>query len=117
MTMIRSPLPARLSAFLAVGEALNFRKAAERLGIAQPALSRSIRDLERQLGFALFERSTRRVALTPAGEVLYRDGREAMQRLMLAQTRATAGWARAQSMSARVASLAKPCCAAPGYVA
>ncbi len=37
MTMIRSPLPARLSAFLAVGEALNFRKAAERLGIAQPA--------------------------------------------------------------------------------
>lgn len=88
MTMIRSPLPARLSAFLAVGEALNFRKAAERLGIAQPALSRSIRDLERQLGFALFERSTRRVALTAAGEVLYRDGREAMQRLMLAQTRA-----------------------------
>lgn len=86
--MIRSPLPARISAFLAVGETLNFRKAAERLGIAQPALSRSIRELERQLGFALFERSTRRVALTPAGEVLYRDGREAMQRLALAQTRA-----------------------------
>lgn len=86
--MIRSPLPARISAFLAVGETLNFRKAAERLGIAQPALSRGIRDLERQLGFALFERSTRRVALTPAGEVLYRDGREAMQRLALAQTRA-----------------------------
>lgn len=79
--MIRPLLPARIPYFLAVGETLNFRKAAEQLGIAQPALSRSIKDLERQLGFALFERSTRRVALTPAGEVLYRESADAMQRL------------------------------------
>lgn len=79
--MIRPLLPARIPYFLAVGETLNFRKAAEQLGIAQPALSRSIKDLEHQLGFALFERSTRRVALTPAGEVLYRESADAMQRL------------------------------------
>lgn len=83
--MTRPLLPAKIPYFLAVGETLSFRKAAEKLGIAQPALSRSIRDLERQLGFALFERSTRRVVLTPAGEVLYRESADAMQRL----TRAT----------------------------
>ncbi|MFX5813006.1 LysR family transcriptional regulator, partial [Acinetobacter baumannii] len=53
--MTRPLLPARIPYFLAVGETLSFRKAAEQLGIAQPALSRAIRDLERQLGFALFE--------------------------------------------------------------
>jgi DNA-binding transcriptional LysR family regulator len=86
--MLRSPLPAKIPYFLAVGKTLNFRKAAEQLGIAQPALSRSIRELEQQLGFALFERSTRRVALTPAGEVLYREGSDAMQRLAHASTHA-----------------------------
>lgn len=79
--MTRPLLPAKIPYFLAVGETLSFRKAAEQLGIAQPALSRSIRDLESQLGFTLFERSTRRVALTPAGEVLYRESADAMQRL------------------------------------
>ena len=79
--MTRPLLSAKIPYFLAVGETLSFRKAAEQLGIAQPALSRSIRDLENQLGFALFERSTRRVALTPAGEVLYRESADAMQRL------------------------------------
>lgn len=86
--MFRPLLPAKIPYFLAVGETLNFRKAAEQLGIAQPALSRSIRDLERHLGFALFERSTRRVALTPAGEVLYREGSDAMQRLARASMHA-----------------------------
>lgn len=86
--MFRQPLPAKIPYFLAVAETLNFRKAAEQLGIAQPALSRSVRDLERHLGFALFERSTRRVALTPAGEVLYREGSEAMQRLARASMHA-----------------------------
>lgn len=79
--MVRPLLPAKIPYFLAVGETLSFRKAAEKLGIAQPALSRSIRDLELQLGFTLFERSTRRVVLTPAGEVLYRESADAMQRL------------------------------------
>lgn len=97
--MTRPLLPARIPYFLAVGETLSFRKAAEQLGIAQPALSRSIRDLERHLGFALFERSTRRVVLTPAGEVLYRESADAMQRL----TRATAHAERvAQGLSGTV---------------
>lgn len=97
--MVRPLLPAKIPYFLAVGETLNFRKAAEKLGIAQPALSRSIRDLEHQLGFALFERSTRRVTLTPAGEVLYRESADAMQRL----TRATAHAERvAQGLSGTV---------------
>lgn len=79
--MIYPTVQARIQYFLAVGETLSFRKAAQALNIAQPALSRSIRQLEQQLGFPLFQRSTRHVALTPAGEVLYRDGVDAVRRL------------------------------------
>lgn len=86
--MIQSFPLARIQTFLTVAETLNFRRAAERLGVAQPALSRSVRQLEQYLGFALFERSTRRVALTPAGELLYREGAEVVQRLSRACTRA-----------------------------
>lgn len=86
--MIHPAFPAKLQYFLTVGDTLSFRKAAEILGIAQPALSRSIRNLERQFGFPLFERTTRHVALTPAGEVLFRDGADAMRRLAQACTRA-----------------------------
>jgi DNA-binding transcriptional LysR family regulator len=88
--MIHPALHAKTQYFLAVGETLSFRKAARTLGIAQPALSRSIRQLEKQLGFPLFERSTRHVALTPAGEILYREGAEAMRRLSHAFARAGA---------------------------
>ena len=77
----RASVIARMTQFLAVGELMSFSRAAERLGIAQPALSRSIRELEKELGFRLFERSTRRVALTDAGEVLFRDATDAMHRL------------------------------------
>lgn len=87
--MIHPSFHAKIQYFLAVAETLNFRRAAELLGIAQPALSRSIRQLEQQFGFSLFERSTRRVALTPAGDVLYRDGADAMRRLTNACARAT----------------------------
>lgn len=87
--MIHPSFHAKIQYFLAVAETLNFRRAAELLGIAQPALSRSIRQLEQQFGFSLFERSTRRVALTPAGDVLYRDGADAMRRLANACARAT----------------------------
>ena len=86
--MIHSSALARIQTFLTVAETLNFRRAAERLGVAQPALSRSVRQLEQILGFAVFERSTRRVALTPAGELLYREGAAALQRLSWACTRA-----------------------------
>jgi epsilon-lactone hydrolase len=59
-----------LRAFLAVAEELNFGRAAERLYITQPALSRQIRMLEQLLGCTLLKRSTHRVELTLAGEAL-----------------------------------------------
>ncbi|MFE1287733.1 LysR substrate-binding domain-containing protein [Streptomyces sp. NPDC058751] len=56
--------------FISVAEELSFTRAAERLFVSQPALSKQIRMLEKQLGVALFERDRRTVRLTPVGEVL-----------------------------------------------
>jgi DNA-binding transcriptional LysR family regulator len=61
--------------FTTVADALHFGAAAEKLGISQPPLSRSIARLERRLGFPLFYRTTRRISLTPAGEVFLADCR------------------------------------------
>jgi len=62
--------------FLAVAEYLNFSKAAQELHIAQPPLSRQIRQLEDDLGVALFVRSKRRVVLTKAGRVFRDEARK-----------------------------------------
>jgi DNA-binding transcriptional LysR family regulator len=65
--------------FIAVAEELNFTRAAARLGMAQPPLSAAIGKLERKLGVTLLERTSRRVALTPAGRMLFEQGRMAVE--------------------------------------
>jgi DNA-binding transcriptional LysR family regulator len=62
--------------FLAVAEHLNFSKAAQQLHIAQPPLSRQIRQLEEDLGVALFVRNKRHVELTKAGHVFLDEARK-----------------------------------------
>ncbi|MGC3873515.1 LysR family transcriptional regulator [Halomonas sp. GXIMD04776] len=70
MSILSNRLPTirQLQCFVAVAEELNFRRAAERLHMSQPPLSRQVRSLETLLGIALFERDTHRVALTPTGK-------------------------------------------------
>ncbi|WP_405609266.1 LysR family transcriptional regulator [Streptomyces sp. NBC_00076] len=74
--------------FVAVAEELNFARAAERLGISPPPLSRAIRQLESELGAVLFERTTHSVTLTPAGEVLLAEAPFALEALEAAGRRA-----------------------------
>lgn len=76
-----------LKYFLAVAEELHFGRAAERLGMAQPPLSRAIQQLERRLGVRLLERDRRGVCLTGAGEVLLDEGRAALDAITAAARR------------------------------
>lgn len=63
----------QLKHFLALAETLNYRRTAETVFIAQPALSRQIQQLEGEVGAMLFKRDKRNVALTPAGTYLYHE--------------------------------------------
>jgi DNA-binding transcriptional LysR family regulator len=81
-----------LAYFVSVAETCHFGRAAERLGIAQPPLSRAISRLERRLGVVLLERTSRRVSLTPAGETLLLEGRRVLEAIdtAVARTQKTA---------------------------
>ncbi|WP_208353774.1 LysR substrate-binding domain-containing protein [Pseudaestuariivita rosea] len=80
----------QLRIFITVAEELHFGRAAERMHMAQPALSAQVRGLEDRLGVKLFERTTRSVSLTRAGEVFLPEARAA-----IAQTEAAVEAARA----------------------
>jgi LysR family transcriptional regulator, benzoate and cis,cis-muconate-responsive activator of ben and cat genes len=76
--------------FIAAAETENVSRAALKLHVSQPALSRQIRDLEAELGFALFERSAKSVRLTAAGKAFLGEARAVLQRADEAVTRARA---------------------------
>jgi len=87
--------------FVAIGEEENYRRAAQRLHVAQTALSTQIQDLEAELGFKLFDRLPRGVKLSVAGRLFLEDGRRILQQVSEAALRA-ARVARGQSGTLRV---------------
>ena len=70
-----------LRCFIAVGEELHFGRAARRLHVEQSPLSRTIRQLEADLGVTLLERMPRGVCLTPAGQVFLEEARRVLLKL------------------------------------
>jgi DNA-binding transcriptional LysR family regulator len=74
--------------FVSVGEEQHFGRAAARLHVAQPALSRQIQDLEREMGFLLFDRLPRGVRLSAAGKLFLSDARRILQDVDEAKRRA-----------------------------
>jgi DNA-binding transcriptional LysR family regulator len=81
--------------FVAVAEELHFSRAAERLYVAQPAVSEQVRKLEDELGVRLFDRTQRRVALTAAGAVLLEEARRVLHQVEVAQVAARSAGDRA----------------------
>ena len=74
--------------FVAVGEEQHYGRAAKRLRLAQPALSRQIQDLEREIGFRLFDRLPRGVKISEAGKLFLNDTRRILQEVNDATARA-----------------------------
>src|SRR5438093_7383789 len=74
--------------FVAVGEDQHYGRAAQRLRVAQPALSRQIQDLEEEIGFKLFDRLSRGVKLSAAGRSLLEDARRILDEVNDATARA-----------------------------
>src|SRR5256885_6229977 len=66
--------------FVAVAEAENVSRAALKLRVSQPGVSRQIRDLEEEIGFQLFERSAKSLKLTAAGKIFLTEARAVLQR-------------------------------------
>jgi len=75
----------QLRSFLAVAQELHFGRAAEKLHVAQPPLSRTIKQLERELGSTLFDRNTRSVRLTASGQALVDPAKEVLEALRRAR--------------------------------
>jgi DNA-binding transcriptional LysR family regulator len=93
---------AHVRSFIVLASELNFSRAARRLNITQPPLSRQIRLLEEQLDVTLFERSSRRVALTPAGLAFLHEAQKLLAQGEAAMTAARRA-ARGSAGSVRVA--------------
>jgi len=85
----------QLRYFVAVAEDLHFRRAAERLHVAQPAVSEQVRKLELDLGVQLFERTHRSVSLTDAGVALLDEARRVLRQTEVARQAARGATERA----------------------
>lgn len=86
----------QLRSYVAVAEELHFGRAADRLHIAQPAVSQTIKAIERELGTVLLDRTNRRVEMTEAGRLFLAESREVLNRMdaaltVMAQHRAADG--------------------------
>ena len=79
----------QLECFVAVGEELHFGRAARRLHMTQPPLSRQVQLLEHEVGVQLLERTTRSVVLTPAGQAFLADARRLLRSAEAAMSNAT----------------------------